>query len=112
MEEIEQYRRPQKVGQGRVGMKGCKRVGGVESGTLDSSTDDHVENLGIFQCTLISSYTIIIRLSPIRGTAGGSVHAKWITLRQGRNALLINVLTAPMRFIILAFTLTSCCPPS
>jgi hypothetical protein len=54
---------------------------------------------------------IIIRFSPIRGTGGGSAYAEWIALRDGRDTLLINVLTALMRFIILAFTLISCCPP-
>lgn len=59
----------------------------------------------------ISSYKIIIRFSPIRGTGGGSAHAVYRAVVHGEDALLINVLTALMRFIILAFTLISCCPP-
>jgi hypothetical protein len=69
------------------------------------------ENAFILHCTLINSYAIIIRLSPIRGTTGWLVHVEWIALRYERDALLINVLTALMRFIILAFGPISCCPP-
>jgi len=67
--------------------------------------------LGMIHRPRISSYKIIIRFSPIRGTGRESAHAEYRVVVHGGDALLINVLTALMRCIILAFTLISCCPP-
>jgi len=67
--------------------------------------------LSVIHRPRINSYKIMIRFSPIRGTGGGSAHAEYGLLVHGGDALLINVLTALMRCIILAFTLISCCPP-
>jgi len=67
--------------------------------------------LSVIHRPRISSYRIIIRFSPIRGTGRGSAHAEYEAVVHRGDALLINVLTALMRFIILAFTLISCCPP-
>lgn len=67
--------------------------------------------LSVIHRPRISSYKIIIRFSPIRGTGGWSAYAESGILMHGGDVLLINVLTALMRFIILAFTLISCCPP-
>lgn len=73
-------------------------VGGMDSGTLELSTGDHL----VHDYNQIKSYQRYCRMV-------SSCITNVICLQKG--VLLIKVLTALMRFIILDFTLTSCCPP-
>jgi len=79
-------------------MRRRQRVGGMESVAFDSSTKDQF----VHNYNQIQSYQRYWR---------GSAHAEYGALARRGDVLLINVLTALMRFIILAFTLISCCPP-